>query len=145
MIRTAWLDKPKRKHPRKRFVVQADRNGAFASTHFHRELSKLGCSVWNTLSRASDVAPIQKPIGVAKRIIEFRANSTKKWRNAAKNTSKNREAWAISCEGCVREIIKCCPDYYGNLIKSMHGAPARLIATKRNRIRGRSLLSTFDF
>jgi hypothetical protein len=136
LIRKGFLDKAKRKNPRKRFCVQADRDGAFTSAHYHRELGKLGCSVWNTVSRASDVAPIEKPIGFAKRIIEFRANSTPKWRNGVKDTPKNREAWAKFCEGCVKEITKRCPNYYTDLIQSMHTVPAKLIAAKGNRIRG---------
>ena len=138
LIRKGWLDKAIRKNPRRRFSVQTDRDGAFTSPWFKRELAKLRAQCWETKSRASDVAPIEKAIGFGKRLIGLKANSMKKWRNGVKDTPKNREAWAKLCETCMRSITKQpkCRDYYTNLINGMSKVPAKILKAKGNRIRG---------
>jgi hypothetical protein len=138
LIRKGWLNRARRRRPRKKHVVQADRDGAFTSAYFHRSLRKLNTRVWNTMSRASDVAPIEKAIGFAKRLIEFKANSTPKWRNGVKDTAQNRVAWARLCTDCVRSITKQpgCAEYYTKLIGGMSKVPQKLVKAKGNRIRG---------
>ena len=133
LIEKGWLKRARLQNPKKQFIVQHDRDGAFTGPKFQSHMKKRNVKLHCTPSRGGDIAPIEKLWGYVKNLIEIEANNSRKWRYGVKDTPANRRAWTALVFKCVRSVSAA---WYIKVIDGMKKRPQMILDAKGGRIKG---------